>query len=113
MTGRMTRREIGRGAIALAATLVTTRAFADGQKQDEERSKLEGASLDAALADIAKARKNLKSLRASFTQERKLSLLATSVKSTGELLFLAPDRLRWELAAPDDVAYFIGPEGLS
>lgn len=70
-------------------------------------------SLDALLADIAKARKNLKSMKATFTQERKLTLLATSVKSTGNLSYLAPDRLRWELDAPDNVIYWIGPEGLS
>jgi outer membrane lipoprotein-sorting protein len=68
---------------------------------------------DSLLADIAKARKPIKSLRADLTQERKLTLLATSVKSTGRLYFVTPDRLRWELAPPDDVVYWIGPEGLS
>jgi outer membrane lipoprotein-sorting protein len=77
------------------------------------REKLEGANLDALLADIAKARKGVRTLRAGFTQERKLTLLATTVKSTGELAFVAPDRLRWELAPPDDIVYLIGPEGLS
>ena len=52
-------------------------------------------------------------MRASFTQERKLTLLATTVKSTGELAYVAPERLRWELAPPDDIVYLIGPEGLS
>lgn len=70
-------------------------------------------SLDALLADIAKARKGMKTLKSAFTQDRKLGLLAASVKSTGTLSFVAPDRLRWELASPDDVTYFIGPEGLS
>lgn len=69
--------------------------------------------LDALLADVAKARKGMKSMKATFTQERKLTLLATSVKSTGNLSYLAPDRLRWELDAPDNVIYWIGPEGLS
>jgi hypothetical protein len=35
------------------------------------------------------------------------------VKSTGELAYVAPERLRWELAPPDDIVYLIGPEGLS
>lgn len=70
-------------------------------------------SLDALLADVAKARKSLKTMKATFTQERKLTLLATSVKSTGNLSYVAPDRLRWELDAPDNVIYWIGPEGLS
>lgn len=77
------------------------------------REKLEGAKLDPLLADVAKARKTVRTLKAGFTQERKLTLLATTVKSTGELSFVAPDRLRWELAPPDDIVYLIGPEGLS
>ena len=79
----------------------------------DAREKLEGAKLDALLADIAKARKGVRTMRASFTQERKLTLLATTVKSTGELAYVAPERLRWELAPPDDIVYLIGPEGLS
>lgn len=70
-------------------------------------------SLDALLTDVAKARKGMKTMKATFTQERKLTLLATSVKSTGNLSYVAPDRLRWELDAPDNVIYWIGPEGLS
>jgi outer membrane lipoprotein-sorting protein len=75
--------------------------------------RLEGAKLDALLADIAKARKGVRTMKSGFVQERKLTLLATTVKSTGELAYVDPDRLRWELFAPDDVIYFIGPEGLS
>ncbi len=75
--------------------------------------RLEGARLDALLSEIAKARKGVRTMKASFVQERKLTLLATTVKSTGELAYVDPDRLRWELYAPDDVVYFIGPEGLS
>ncbi|MDB4935909.1 MAG: hypothetical protein JWP87_2881 [Labilithrix sp.] len=77
------------------------------------RERLEGAKVDPLLAEIAKARKGVRTMRANFTQERKLTLLATTVKSTGELAFVAPERLRWELAPPDDVVYLIGPEGLS
>ncbi len=77
------------------------------------REKLEGPKLDALLADIAKARTNVRTLRASFVQERKLTLLATTVRSTGELAYVAPERLRWELAPPDDIVYLVGPEGLS
>ncbi len=77
------------------------------------REELTGEKLDALLADIARARRATKTLKASFTQERKLALLATTVKSTGALAFVAPDRLRWELLPPDDVVYWVGPEGLS
>jgi outer membrane lipoprotein-sorting protein len=77
------------------------------------REKLEGSKLDAALGEISRARKDVKTLRAAFTQERRITLLATSVKSRGELTFAAPERLRWDLAPPDDIVYFVGPEGLS
>lgn len=92
---------IARRSLLFAAPLLllTRRASAD--------------DLDGLLADVAKARKNLKSMKATFTQERRLALLATSVKSTGNVAYVAPDRLRWELDAPDNVIYWIGPEGLS
>ncbi len=80
---------------------------------DAGREHLEGPRLDAMLAEIAKARKGVHTLKASFVQERTLTLLATAVKSTGELAYVDPDRLRWELFPPDDIVYFIGPEGLS
>lgn len=93
--------------LALVLT-VPTLAHADGGPE-----KLEGARLDAVLADVARARKDLKTLKGDFTQDRKIALLSTTVKSHGELTFAAPDRLRWDLAPPDDVVYFVGPEGLS
>jgi outer membrane lipoprotein-sorting protein len=110
------------GAVAAAATLlVVTVSRADVPDAGaapapfpaDGREKLEGDKLDPLLADIARARKGVRTMRASFTQERKLTLLATTVKSTGELAYVAPERLRWELAPPDDIVYLIGPEGLS
>jgi len=84
-----------------------------GAPSADAGERLEGARLDPLLAEIAKARNGVRTMKASFVQERKLTLLATTVKSTGELAYVDPDRLRWELYAPDDVVYFIGPEGLS
>lgn len=69
--------------------------------------------LDAVLADIGKARASLKTLVAPFTQERTIGLLATVVKSEGEMTLVRPDRLRWELKPPDAITYWIGPEGLA
>ena len=118
----MNARELVFGAVLASATFAaTTLASRESSAEDAgagdagapAREKLEGTKLDALLGDIAKARKDVRTLRAAFTQERKISLLATSVRSRGELLFGAPDRLRWDLAAPDDVVYFVGPEGLT
>ncbi len=113
--------------IFVAAVAVASLSFAPASRADapdagaapapappaDGREKLEGEKLDPLLADIARARKGVRTMRASFTQERKLTLLATTVKSTGELAYVAPERLRWELAPPDDIVYLIGPEGLS
>lgn len=65
------------------------------------------------LAEIKKARAGLKTLVAPFVQERTIGLLATIVKSDGELTMVLPDRLRWELRPPDAVTYWIGPEGFA
>lgn len=64
-----------------------------------------------ALAEITRARAGLKTLVAPFTQERTIGLLATVVKSEGEMTMVLPDRLRWELKPPDAVTYWVAPEG--
>jgi len=71
------------------------------------------APLDDALADIAKARSKLTTLQGPFVQERTIALLASKVKSTGKLFMVRPDRLRWELDAPDAATYWVLPDGLA
>jgi outer membrane lipoprotein-sorting protein len=66
-----------------------------------------------ALAEVTKARAGLQTLVGAFTQERTIGLLATAVKSEGEMTLVRPDRLRWELRPPDAITYWIGPEGLA
>ncbi|WP_437502902.1 LolA family protein [Sorangium sp. So ce1099] len=63
------------------------------------------------LAEITRARASVKTLVAPFTQERSIGLLATAVKSDGEMTLVLPDRLRWELKPPDAITYWITPEG--
>ena len=100
---RATRRDVlavmGTLAAALVATSTTRRSFAD--------------ELDAALAEVVRARAGLKTLVGPFTQERTIGLLAAKVRSTGTLTLVRPDRLRWELAAPDSVVYWVGPDGVA
>ena len=69
--------------------------------------------LTAILAEITRARSGLHTLVASFTQERTIGLLATAVKSEGEMTLVRPDRLRWELKPPDAITYWITPEGFA
>jgi hypothetical protein len=85
---------------SLATSLVARAARADD-------------ALAALLARIARARAGVHTLQGPFVQRRTLGLLASEVRSTGALTLLLPDRLRWELAPPDDVVFFVGPEGLS
>lgn len=65
------------------------------------------------LAEISRARSSLTTMVATFTQERTIDLLATVVKSEGELTLVRPDRLRWELKPPDAITYWITPAGLA
>ncbi len=65
------------------------------------------------LARIVQARAALRTLRASFTQERTLGLLASTVTSRGELILVRPDRLRWHLDPPDQITYWVTPGGLA
>lgn len=65
------------------------------------------------LARIARARAPLRTLQGPFVQIRTIGLLATEVRSRGTLTLVRPDRLRWQLDPPDDVTFWIGPEGLA
>jgi outer membrane lipoprotein-sorting protein len=68
---------------------------------------------DDALAKVTKARKELKTLIARFTQVRQVGLLAEEVKSTGELTVVTPDKLRWELFPPDSIVFWVIKGGVS
>src|ERR1700722_13091479 len=74
---------------------------------------LAGDPLDDLLARIARARAPVRTMKGPFTQTRTIGLLAVDVRSSGALLLVRPDRLRWELAPPDDAVFFVGPEGLA
>ena len=95
----ISRRAFVVSSIAVVAS-VSTRALAD-------------PALDAALADVAKARAKVTTMVGPFTQERSVSLLASKVKSTGKMWLSRPDRLRWELDPPDAAVYWVLPDGLA
>jgi hypothetical protein len=62
---------------------------------------------------VGRARAGVRTLRGPFEQTRTIALLATEVRSRGTLTLVRPDRLRWELGPPDDVTFWVGPEGLA
>jgi hypothetical protein len=65
------------------------------------------------LARIARARAPVRTLQGPFTQTRTIGLLSTDVRSAGSLTLVRPDRLRWQLAPPDDITFWVGPAGLA
>jgi len=96
----MHRRSFLMAALALSATSAfTTESLAD--------------DVSDTFAEIKKAREKIKTLVASFTQERTIGLLSSTVKSEGEMTLVRPDKLRWELKSPDAVVYYITPEGFA
>jgi len=104
------RRRFLSGALCSACVLTGL-----GGRAHAEASLAEGpeANVPEVLEKIRKARATLKTLVAPFKQTRSVGLLATTVKSKGELILVTPDRLRWELFAPDAATYWITPEGLA
>jgi hypothetical protein len=96
----VSRRTLLSFGLALAGGLTGRSAYAD-------------AAVEEALAKVSRARASLKTLTGPFTQERTIGLLATKVASKGRLALVLPDRLVWELAEPDAISYWVGPEGLA
>jgi outer membrane lipoprotein-sorting protein len=90
---------LGIGLAALLGATCSKRASSDGT--------------DALLDELSQARQQLRSLRASFEQVRRIGILATDVTSRGRMVLVRPDRLRWQLLPPDAVTYWVGPEGLA
>jgi outer membrane lipoprotein-sorting protein len=96
-----------RGFLSVLSALPTLAGAAalDGPARADEVSD--------ALADITRVRAGVQTLVGAFDQERTIGLLATAVKSEGEMTLVRPDRLRWEIRPPDAITYWIGPEGLA
>ena len=65
------------------------------------------------LGRIVQARSTMRTLRARFTQDRTIGLLASSVSSRGDLILVRPDRLRWHLDPPDEITWWVSRNTLS
>ncbi len=70
-------------------------------------------AVDDKLAAISAARAKAKTLLGPFTQVATIGLLRSQQRSTGTLYLQYPNRIRWELAAPDSITYWVAPEGLA
>jgi outer membrane lipoprotein-sorting protein len=107
---KLFRREI---LIATATSLFVPSLFGLFTSEARAEGAPQNAALDKAIDDVGRARASLKTMSGPFTQERTIGLLAAKVRSTGTLTLVRPDRLRWELASPDDVIYWVTGEGLA
>ena len=85
--------------LGLGASLAARLAWAD--------------EVEGLLGRVARARAGVRTLRGPFTQTRRIGLLASDVRSSGHVVLVRPDRLRWELEPPDPVTFWVTPEGLS
>jgi outer membrane lipoprotein carrier protein LolA len=65
------------------------------------------------IARIGRARSTLRTLQGPFQQTRTIGLLKADVRSSGTFALVRPDRLRWDLAPPDEVTFWVSPEGLA
>jgi outer membrane lipoprotein-sorting protein len=97
-------------AMKRRAFLIATLALAAAFTRSAE---VRADDVDDTFAEIKKARDKIKTLVASFSQERTIGLLSSTVKSEGEMTLVRPDKLRWELKSPDAVVYWITPDGFA
>ena len=63
--------------------------------------------LDALLESFDRAQRTTTTLVATFTEEKRLKLLAHPVVSRGELYFQRPNQVRWEYLEPDRKVFVI------
>ena len=77
------------------------------------RTAAAAGSIADLLGRVARARASVRTLQGPFTQTRTIGLLSTDVRSVGSLALVRPDRLRWRLDPPDDITFWVGPEGLA
>jgi outer membrane lipoprotein carrier protein len=85
-----------------ALLVVVAPLLADGRSAGVPLDSLHGsAKIDAVIERVVQRQRGIRSMQADFVQVRSSSLLLGDVRSTGELSYLAPDRVRWDYAKPD------------
>ena len=100
------RRMATRFLLALALFLIATGA-ADGQGDPLPEGLEGGERLEVLLQRVQEEQRSMKSLRARFAMLQESELLQGPERSSGEFLFAAPDRVRWEYAEPTSVTVVI------
>jgi outer membrane lipoprotein-sorting protein len=104
---------LSRRSLALGASGLAMSALVPSVARGDERTPITGAKLDELFAEVARSRKGAKSFAGPFTQTRKMGLMKAQIVSQGRVSLVLPDRLRWELFPPDEIVYFVTPDGLA
>jgi outer membrane lipoprotein carrier protein len=91
------------GTVAVAGVVLALRPTAAGPAGAAlDLTRLEGgAKVTALIEGVVAQQRSLVSLRAEFVQFKRSDLLLEPVTSTGQFLYLAPDRVRWDYVQPD------------
>lgn len=88
-------------ALALGACLVAGAAAAPAPPADAIDALEGGAKLEALIARVVERQRAVRSLRADFVLHKSSELLLEAAVSSGEFLFSAPDKVRWDYRRPD------------
>jgi len=81
--------------------------FGFAQAQPENFKLMSASDQATAAANITKTSNALKSLQCRFVQERVSSVLAETEKSSGTMLYKAPNKLRWEYVQPKPLVFIL------
>jgi outer membrane lipoprotein-sorting protein len=96
-------------SLAALATAIPPPAGTAGRQRALDE--LQGsAKLDALVDRVVSRQRSLRSLKASFVQVKRSSLLLGEVESSGQFSFLAPDRVRWDYRSPDPMVVLFADE---
>lgn len=85
---------------ALCVLLATTASAATSPVLDDLRG---GDKLRALVDSVVERQRSVEGLRADFVQLKSSDMLLEPVRSSGEFRYLAPDRVRWDYDAPEEM----------
>jgi len=71
-----------------------------------------GNDLDSILKEMDKRQREIKDLKANFSQEKILELLEEKLISQGKMKYKKPDRMSWEYFEPDPLLMIIKGKGM-
>lgn len=93
---------------ALVAAPVFDQAALAQQPPDPTAPGLsDGERLDVLLARVQLEQQAMKALSARFTMHQESELLLEPEESTGDFLYLAPDRARWDYESPNPITVVV------